>query len=243
MEVAGSAALDAALVYSQSNRREQPVVQTTVASLAMSAVVACCGLVLGLSWEVLSEPRPAKAQTTGTCPNAQLIDTFEGNGAQETDTFDTTTNSLRITYNVTGSDPASALLIISIHDANNQAVVGNASQNGNGRGETFVNAPAGTYFLDILFVGGGQYTITVEQCEGGNPSRNPNPGGGGGASPVVRDQYGADKRVGPIDRPAGVIPRTSVRRVPRTGGPPYLAVGAVVLLGVALIAGRGVLRR
>jgi hypothetical protein len=31
--------------------------------------------------------------------------------------------------------------------------------------------------------------------------------------------------------------------VPRTGGPPYLAVGAVVLLGVALIAGRGVLRR
>jgi Tol biopolymer transport system component len=48
---------------------------------------------------------------------------------------------------------------------------------------------------------------------------------------------------GPVDRPEGVIPRTGVRRVPPTGGPPYLAVGAVALLGVALIAGRGVLRR
>ena len=48
---------------------------------------------------------------------------------------------------------------------------------------------------------------------------------------------------GPVDRPAGVIDRTSVRRVPFTGGPPYLASGALVLLGVALMAGRGLLRR
>jgi hypothetical protein len=109
----------------------------------------------------------------------------------------------------------------------------------------------GTGLYDISVAGTDtKYTIVVEECTGGsNPSRNPNPGGGG-AVPVqdpvqnpVRGQYGADKRVGPIDRPAGVIPRTSVRRVPRTGGPPYLAVGAVVLLGVALIAGRGVLKR
>jgi hypothetical protein len=217
----------------------------------MSAVVACCGLVLCLSWEVLGEPRPAKAQTTGTCPNAQLIDTFEGNGDQQTDTFNTTTNSLRITYSVTSSDPQyPASLFIDVIDANDpdQLPVGDAEQNEDGQGETFVNAPAGTYFLDITLFGSGNFTITVEQCEGGNPSRNPNPGRGapppgGGASPVVRDQYGVDKRVGPIDRPAGVIPRTSVRRVPRTGGPPYLAVGAVVLLGVALIAGRSVLKR
>jgi hypothetical protein len=192
---------------------------------------------------VLGEPRPARAQTTGTCPNAQLIDTFEGTGNQQTDTFDTTTNSLRVTYNVTGTDPDPASLSIYIRDANDpdQLSVGNASQDGDGRGETFVNAPAGTYFLDISFFAlgdGGQYTITVEQCEGGNPSRNP----GGRASPV-RNQYAPDKPLGPIDRPEGVIRRTTVRRVPPTGGPPYLAVGAVVLLGVALIAGRGVLRR
>jgi hypothetical protein len=105
----------------------------------------------------------------------------------------------------------------------------------------------GTGLYDISVAGTDtKYTIVVEECTGGS---NPNPGGGG-AVPVqdpvqnpVRGQYGADKRVGPIDRPAGVIRRTTVRRVPRTGGPPYLAVGAVVLLGVALIAGRGVLKR
>ncbi len=59
----------------------------------------------------------------------------------------------------------------------------------------------------------------------------------------VREQYEVKPPPGPVDRPEGVIPRTSVRRVPPTGGPPYLAVGALVLLGVALIAGRGVLRR
>jgi micrococcal nuclease len=59
----------------------------------------------------------------------------------------------------------------------------------------------------------------------------------------VREQYAAKPPPGPVDRPEGVIPRTGVRRVPPTGGPPYLAVGALVLLGVALITGRGVLRR
>jgi micrococcal nuclease len=59
----------------------------------------------------------------------------------------------------------------------------------------------------------------------------------------VRVQYEAKPPPGPVDRPEGVIPRTSVRRVPPTGGPPYLALGALVLLGVALVAGRGVLRR
>jgi hypothetical protein len=217
--------------------------ERTVASLAVSALVASCSLVLLLSWEVIGEPRPARAQTTGTCPNAQLIDTFEGTGAQQTDTFDTTTNSLRVTYNVTGSDPDPASLFISVIDADDpdQLSVGNASQDGDGRGETFVNAPAGTYFLDITFLAfgdGGQYTITVEQCEGGNPSQNPRDDG-----PPVRDQYGPEKPLGPIDRPEGVIRRTTVRRVPPTGGPPYLAVGALVLLGVAVIAGRGALRR
>src|SRR5215211_6905772 len=144
---------------------EEPVLERTVVSLAVSAFVACCGLVLGLSWEVLSEPRPARAQTTGTCPNAQFINTFEGNGDQQTDTFNTTTNSFRVSYNVTGSDPQfPASLLIDVIDANdpNQFPVGDATQDGDGQGETFINSPPGTYFLDISFYG-GNYTITVEQ--------------------------------------------------------------------------------
>jgi hypothetical protein len=46
----------------------------------------------------------------------------------------------------------------------------------------------------------------------------------------------------PTDTPNNVVPNTT-SQMPNTGGPPYLAVGAVLLLGAALIAGRGVLRR
>ena len=367
--------------------------ERTVASLAVSAIVASCSLALFLSWDVFSEPKLARAQTTGTCPNAQFIDTFTGNGDQQTDTFNTTTDSFRVSYNVTGSDPQfPASLFIDVIDANDpdQLLVGDATQDGDGQGETFINSPPGTYFLDISFYG-GNYTITVEQCEGGNPSQGtpeasaspvassppssapvsapasdpasapagtppgdsgsapdsapasesllegqnaPGPdsecpgarvvntlrGNGDKQSPVFnisgesfrvtttletnsprllvfgvtvnrqggrfvtsisRESSGTDSSIvnagpgrfflditslftkylvtvedcagvppiephgppGPIDDPGGVVPRTHVQTIPRTGGPPYLAVGALALLGVVLIAGRGVLRR
>ena len=46
-----------------------------------------------------------------------------------------------------------------------------------------------------------------------------------------------------MDNPNGVVPDTTAEEMPNTGGPPYLAVGALLLLGVAVVAGRGVLRR
>ena len=62
----------------------------------------------------------------------------------------------------------------------------------------------------------------------------------GGARATPADtQY----RPGPVDNPKGVMPETVVvRKVPRTGGPPYIALAAVALLSVALIAGRAILR-
>ena len=60
-----------------------------------------------------------------------------------------------------------------------------------------------------------------------------------GPTPVGR-QYAPE---GDVGNPRDVIPGTGVRRVPPTGGPPYLLVGTLALVGVALIAGRGVLRR
>jgi hypothetical protein len=48
---------------------------------------------------------------------------------------------------------------------------------------------------------------------------------------------------GPVNDPKGVMPETVVvRKVPKTGGPPYIALAAVALLSVALIAGRAMLR-
>ena len=57
--------------------------------------------------------------------------------------------------------------------------------------------------------------------------------------PPVRNQYAQE---GDVGNPKDVIPGTGVRRVPPTGGPPYLVVGTWALLGVALITGWGVLR-
>ena len=62
---------------------------------------------------------------------------------------------------------------------------------------------------------------------------------GGGGTTATDDQY----RPGPVDNPKGVMPKTVVvRKVPKTGGPPYIALAAVALLSVALITGRAILR-
>jgi hypothetical protein len=48
----------------------------------------------------------------------------------------------------------------------------------------------------------------------------------------------------PVNNPNGVVPGSnSGKPLPNTGGPPYLAMGAVLLLSAAVVAGHGVLRR
>lgn len=173
--------------------------------LMLSVLVMCCGVALRLSWEAMKAPETAYAQETGTCPDAQLIDTFEGNGNQQTDTFDTTTNSFRVSYEVTGSDPElEALLFIDVIDADdpNQFPVADATQDGDGTGETFVNSPAGSYFLDITFFG-GEYTVTVEQCEGDGASINP---GEGREAPAPNPQPAPDPQPTPSPKPRQPAP-------------------------------------
>jgi hypothetical protein len=76
-------------------------------------------------------------------------------------------------------------------------------------------------------------------------------GDGGGGDPTGpdpgrvapgEDQYTPKAPPGPVDSPKGVMPGTGVRRVPDTGGPP-IVLGALAVLGTALILGHGVLRR
>jgi hypothetical protein len=60
----------------------------------------------------------------------------------------------------------------------------------------------------------------------------------GGTAPVD-DQYDP----GDVNDPGDTVPNTSSGTgIPDTGGPPYLAFGALVFLGAALLVGRGVLR-
>jgi hypothetical protein len=88
--------------------------------------------------------------------------------------------------------------------------------------------------VDTAFDTDGDYSVVASTgvtCGGGNPAD---------ARPTPADvQY----KPGPVDNPKGVMPETVVvRKVPRTGGPPYIALAAVALLSVALIAGRAILR-
>ena len=65
---------------------------------------------------------------------------------------------------------------------------------------------------------------------------------GGGATPA-QDQYGEDKPPAVVDDPKGVVPDTvKVKKVPPTGGPPFIFVGALVLLSVSVVIGGRTLR-
>jgi hypothetical protein len=92
-------------------------------------------------------------------------------------------------------------------------------------GSENILAGPGTFSLEIT-AEDASYDITVEDCVGSAGS----PGGPSGGPQ------------GPVDSPKGVMPDTTVPKIPNTGGPP-LVFGAALLLGVALVVGRGVLRR
>ena len=84
--------------------------------------------------------------------------------------------------------------------------------------------------------------------DGGESSADPNPEdttpeGTSETGTPAGDQYGKKVPPSDVNNPKDVIPGTAAKKIPNTGGPPYLAVGALALLGAALIAGRGVLRR
>jgi len=94
--------------------------------------------------------------------------------------------------------------------------------------------PSDPYGLDGP-IGPASSGIPGKACEV-LPSR-PDSGGTPGD-----DQY-AEEPPGDIDDPGDVVPDTGAGEMPDTGGPPYLAVGAMLLLVAAVVAGRGVLRR
>jgi hypothetical protein len=88
---------------------------------------------------------------------------------------------------------------------------------------------------DTAFQTDGDYSVVTSTgvaCEGGGESPTDN-------------QYSNDDTPPPgdVNNPDDVIPDTSSNtQIPDTGGPHYLAFGALMFLSVALLVGRGVLR-
>jgi hypothetical protein len=88
---------------------------------------------------------------------------------------------------------------------------------------------------DESFDTDGDYSVVsstgVTGCTGGNA--------GGDDTDPAQDQYDQ----GDVSNPSDTVPNTSSKtQIPDTGGPPYLALGALLLMLGALLAGRGVLR-
>ena len=160
------------------------------------------------------------------CPGARVVNTTRGNGIKQSPVFGISGDSFRITTTLQSNTPRALIFIADVNREGGRFVT-IVSRESPGTDSSIVNADPGRFFLDINSAN-TDYLVTVEDCLGARP-----------VEPIVRH----NGQVGPIDRPEGVIPRTSLRRVPSTGGPPYLALGALVLLGVGLIAGRGALRR
>ena len=104
--------------------------------------------------------------------------------------------------------------------------------------EVYDRDPSDPYGLDGP-IGEASDGIRGVPCE--DLPHRPDSGGGDGGGPAG-DQYnngGSD-----VSNPDKVIPDTTFKKpLPNTGGPPYLAVGAVMLLGAAVVVGRGILRR
>ena len=108
---------------------------------------------------------------------------------------------------------------------------------------------------DTAFDTDGDYTVvssTGITCEEGDAPDDATPPADDGTTPPaddkkvtpVEDQYKPGEKPGDVDNPKDVVPDTAVngKKIPDTGGPPYIALAAIVLLSVALIAGRGILR-
>jgi hypothetical protein len=198
-------------------------------TLALGALVAATPVVIAaLIWVCLSTGAEAQEET-GTCPDAQLIDEFTGTGDQTTDTFQTTTDSFRVRWEVDEANSRPGLepnLYITVNDEQN-IPVGNASQDGGGTGETFVNEPPGTYSLEIDFIGGqgASYVVSVEQCEGGSPSTNPGGKTTGGGSPQKTSPSPPPQKTTPPAPPTRPAPPPPPRPTPAPA-PPFNAGGA-----------------
>ena len=138
------------------------------------------------------------------------------------------------------------------------------AENGNPRIEgpvdDFIGDHATFPDADTAFDTDGDYTVvssTGITCEGGDPTDDgTTPSTDDGTTPPandkvvgpVDDQYDkVDKPGGPtggVSNPKDIVPGSDVgKKVPVTGGPPFMVLAAVALLSVALISGLGLLRR
>ncbi|QIN80179.1 hypothetical protein GBA65_18515 [Rubrobacter marinus] len=146
-----------------------------------------------------------------------MLDEFTGSGNQQTETFDITGESFRVTFDVTSStdNNEDAFLGIIVNDENEDPIT-TISQSGAGSDSSIVNEAPGTFFLDVV-ASSADYTITVEDCTSAANGNNGDDGDDNGGNVSDDDNDVDDDTIPDKD-------------LPDTGG-----AGAGVLGGAGLI--------
>jgi hypothetical protein len=166
----------------------------------------------------------AQDDEDGSCPGAQVVNTFSGTGNQTTPVFETQGESFRISFDATNTRETERFNI-SV-DSGEDGLISSVSQEGAGSGESFVSQGPGSYSLDIASAL-LQYDIIVEDCNGGGS-------GGNGVDPASEPLPSEDQY--PSENDENVSQST-----PHTGGPSLSVVAAILLwfgVGGILVARR-----
>jgi hypothetical protein len=215
---------------------QETTLQTTVADATTPETTRSDARAPDTTTPDTSAPDTSTPDTTtlggdAECPGAKVVNTTSGNGDKQSPVFAIAGDSFRVTTTLRSDDPQFIGFDVFVKKEGGQIETSIGRENP-GTDSSIVNAGPGGFFLDIL-AANVDYTVKVEDCTGAT-------GSGGGRQGGT--QMGGQHR-GPVDNPKGVMPGTGIKKMPKTGGPPYLALGALALLGGALVAGRGILRR
>jgi len=206
-----------------------------------------------------------------SCPNVRTLATIGPQASDDRTDFQTTTDRFRVTYEVDfQSDDPIDFKDFTVDITDRFGLVESDSTESDGSKSFIVVEDAGNFSVetDVEPENGATYTVTVEECsisQGGTPPETTAPENTAPESTTLEstspesttpettapevtvpteDQTTSKKMPpGDVSNPKDIVPGSGAKKIPNTGGPPYLAVGALALLGVALIAGRGVFRR
>lgn len=156
--------------------------------LLLALAVLCLGVVSRLTWEAIRSPEPASAQQAG----CSVVEEFNGNGDTTTPPFDISGERFLVNYAAvnTGPPEVPGVLGVVVRDANGNQV-GNARLDGEGSNVLSVSEGPGQFTIEIISAE-VDYTISVEDCEGG----------GGGASPSASPAPEASPAPAPEASPA-----------------------------------------
>lgn len=196
-------------------------------SLILAALISLALSAPALAQDATETPEPVVPGPDAQCPEATVVQTATGTGNKQTEPFNITGDRFRLTVTVepTSSDPSLSGVTVNVVDAEMREGVTSFSKEGAGTESSVINEGPGRFFLDTN-TANANYAVTVEDCNSDGGSG----GGSGSGNGNSGDQYsqGQDVEITNIIN----IPS---KGLPKTGGPPLLAILFSVAAGAGLL--------